>query len=116
MKKYFIDSNIIIYANDSRDGKKQSIALDVTKRLISDGTGVISTQVIQEYAHVAITRLRQDHSVVMRQITLLGNLETVCITGDIVKRSIEIQKLYQINFWDAGIIAAAEISNCDSII
>ena len=116
MKKYFIDTNVIIYANDSRDRKKQAIALDLIKRLMSDGTGVISTQILQEYAHVAITKLGQDHSVVMRQITLLGNLETVAITADTVKRSIELQKIYQINFWDAGIIAAAEIASCDSIM
>ena len=116
MKKYFIDTNVIIYANDSRDKKKQAIALDLIKRLMSDGTGVISTQILQEYAHVAITKLGQDHSVVMRQITLLGNFETVAITADTVKRSIELQKIYQINFWDAGIIAAAEIASCDSIM
>ncbi|MFA6291922.1 MAG: PIN domain-containing protein [Victivallales bacterium] len=116
MKKHFIDTNIIIYANDSRDKKKQDIALALTKKLMSEGNGVISTQVLQEYAHVAITRLGQDHSVVMRQIILLGNLETVTVTADIVKRSLELQKLYQINFWDAGIIAAAETANCDSVL
>ncbi|MEI6425324.1 MAG: PIN domain-containing protein [Lentisphaerota bacterium] len=116
MNKYFIDTNIIIYANDSRDKRKQAVALALIKKLMSDGNGVISTQVLQEYAHVAITKLGQDHSVIMRQITLLGNLETVGITADIIKRSVELQKLYQINFWDAGIIAAAEIANCDSIM
>ena len=47
MEKFFIDTNIIIYANDSRDRQKQAIALDLIKRLMSDGTGVISIQVLQ---------------------------------------------------------------------
>ena len=116
MKKKFIDTNIIIYANDSRDRRKQSLSLALIKKLMLDGNGVISTQVLQEYAHVAIKKLGQDHAVIMRQITLLGNLETVSVTIDIVKRSVEFQKLYQINFWDAGIIAAAEMASCDSIM
>ncbi len=116
MKKIFIDTNIIIYANDSKDRRKQTISLALIKNLMLDGNGVISTQVLQEYAHVAIKKLGQDHSVIMRQITLLGNLETVSVTADIVKRSVELQKLYQINFWDAGIIASAEMAGCDSIM
>ena len=50
MKKYFIDTNIIVYANDSRDLKKQKKSLKIIAKHMKAGTGAISTQVLQEYA------------------------------------------------------------------
>ncbi len=50
MSKSFIDTNIIIYANDARDEAKQKTALGIVAHHMKSGTGVISTQVLQEYA------------------------------------------------------------------
>ena len=52
--KVFIDTNIIVYANDSRFPDKQEMANDIIERLMKNGNGVISTQVLHEYAAVAL--------------------------------------------------------------
>lgn len=66
MKKSFIDTNLIVYANDRRDKKKQKAAIILISDLMKTGNGVISTQVMQEYANVALNKLDQDQSVVLR--------------------------------------------------
>ena len=116
MKKVFLDTNILVYANDSRDPEKQSRAIQVVTDCMRQCTGVVSTQVLQEYAVVALDKLNQDLDVVLRQLLLLESLEVVQITPELVRRGLEIQARYRISFWDAAIIAAAEYANCTLVL
>ncbi len=116
MSKTFIDTNIIIYANDARDKSKQKIALNIVAEHMRFGTGVISTQVLQEYAHVALNKLHQRQDVVLRQLVLLEGLEVIPQSPTLIRRSVEIKASYQISFWDACIISAAEHSKCNTIL
>lgn len=116
MAKVFIDTNVIVYANDARDPVKQRIAVERVAQAIRQGDGVISTQVLQEYAVTALSKLRQDPDVVLRQLRLLESLETVTVTGELVRRAVEMHLAYQIHFWDACILAAAEIANCGTVL
>lgn len=115
MKKIFIDTNLIIYANDRRDPQKQGKAIEVISELMGNGLGVISTQVLQEYSSVALTKLKQDHGIVLRQLVLLESFDVVLMTPALIRRAIEIRSSYNISFWDSCIISAAESSGCDSI-
>ncbi|MCF6235885.1 MAG: PIN domain-containing protein [Gammaproteobacteria bacterium] len=116
MNKTFIDTNIIIYANDARDEEKQKKALNIVAKHMRLGTGVISTQVLQEYAHVALNKLHQRQDVILRQLFLLEGLEIIPQSPALIRRSVEIKTSYQINFWDACIISAAEHSKCNIIL
>ena len=46
--KYFVDTNILIYAHDRSAGLKYERARDLVERLWTSGQGVLSTQVLQE--------------------------------------------------------------------
>jgi predicted nucleic acid-binding protein len=116
MKKSFIDSNIIVYANDARDKVKQAIALNVITEHMKSGTGVISTQVLQEYAHVALNKLHQRQDVILRQLVLLEEMTVIQQSPALIRRAVEIKAAYQISFWDACIIAAAEYAKCNVIL
>ncbi|GAB6088486.1 PIN domain-containing protein [Spirochaeta dissipatitropha] len=115
MAKYFIDTNILIYANDQRDPVKQKTAAHLISRLMISGEGVLSTQVLQEYANVALTKLGQNEEVVLRQLHLLEQMEVVRQTPSMIRRAVEIKKTYNINFWDACIVSNAEYAQCDTI-
>ena len=115
MSKIFIDTNIVVYANDCRDPDKQEKARSIVVDLIRNGRGVISTQVLQEYAHVAVSKLGQDEAVVLRQLKLLETLEVIQQTPGMIRRSVELKKTYGINFWDACIISNAEAAECDTL-
>lgn len=116
MSKFFIDTNIIIYANDARDKEKQKRALEVVSTYMKSEKGVISTQVLQEYANVALNKLSQSHGVILRQLVLLEGFEVIQQTPDLIRRSVEIKSTYKISFWDSCIISAAEQAKCDVIL
>jgi len=116
MNQYFIDTNIIVYANDARDKEKQSKALQVIAEHMKSGTGVISTQVLQEYAHVALNKLHQRQDVILRQLVLLEELIVIQQSPGLIRRAVEIKATYRISFWDACIIAAAEHAKCNIIL
>ena len=116
MKKAFLDTNVLIYANDARDPEKQARAIEVVTDSMRQGSGVISTQVLQEYAVVAVEKLGQDLEVVLRQLLLLESLEVVQITPELVRRGLEIQARHHIAYWDGAIIAAAEHAKCSTLL
>jgi predicted nucleic acid-binding protein len=114
--KAFLDTNLIVYANDARVPEKQALAIETVTRAMRDGVGVISTQVMQEYAVVADTKLHQDPDTILRQLLLLESLEVVQITPALIRRGLEIQSRYRLNFWDASILASAEHSRCNILL
>lgn len=116
MRRYFIDSNIVIYANDRNAGEKQARAIEVVQRCMRAKNGVLSIQVLQEYANIALTKLTQDSAVVLRQLKLLDAFKIITPSPAMVRRGVEIRNAYRVSFWDAGIVAAAEIAECDYIL
>ena len=53
--KTFIDTNVLIYAHDIDACAKHQIAKEVLRELWSERTGVLSTQVLQEF-YINVTR------------------------------------------------------------
>lgn len=112
----FLDSNIFVYANDAADEGKQEIAINLVTKHLREGTGVLSTQVMQEYTVNAIQKLGQAVPVVMHQLHLLESLSVVVIKPELVRRGLEIKTLYGLSYWDSLIIAAAESAGCSQIL
>ena len=46
----FIDTNILLYANDQTAGEKQRKSAELLRGLWSDQQGILSTQVLQEFS------------------------------------------------------------------
>lgn len=112
----FIDTNIIVYANDKRDPAKQAQALEIISDAMLTGTGVISVQVLQEYANTALKKLHQPQTTVINQLALLRQLSVVEPSVSMVTRAVELTVLFQISFWDASIVAAAENAGCRRLL
>ena len=75
----FFDTNILVYANDTRLPDKQTIARTCIKEALIGGTGVVSTQVLAEFQVTMSKKFKQAlGSVLLReQISLLLNLKVV---------------------------------------
>ena len=115
--KYFIDTNIIVYAHDSDYPDKQISA----QKIIFDGMrgnkGVISAQVLSELFVTITKKIKQKYSVpaAKHEILLLSHLSVVDIDYDLVIRAVSTQNQYQLSYWDSLIVAAAERSDCDTL-
>jgi predicted nucleic acid-binding protein len=111
----FIDSKILIYAeaNDAPDKQRQALAL--LRSLKVSGTGVISTQVLQEYCNVALRKLglRSDH--IRLQLRAHEQFEVVQITREIIHGALDLQQTRSLSFYDALIVQAAKISGCKQL-
>ena len=57
MPLVFLDSNILVYADDESAGPKRVTARTLVKKHVGNGTAVVSLQVLQEYFAVATRKL-----------------------------------------------------------
>ena len=110
--KYFVDTNILIYAHDRRAGEKHELARELIERLWNTGGGVLSTQVLQELCinlrrKVAIPLSTKEIRNLVRDYMAWD----VVVNGPIsILEALDIQKRYDVSFWDALILQAATAS------
>jgi predicted nucleic acid-binding protein len=114
--KSFVDTNIVVYANDRADPRKQERALAVVADLIGSEGGVVSTQVLLEYTSVAMRKLGQSRAAITRQTTVLERLEVVGVTGELIRTGHQLAEEHGLSIWDGVIVAAAAAARCDRII
>src|SRR6476646_9042148 len=113
----FLDTNILVYAHDRMAGLKLKRAVRLTEQLWNEGTGVISTQVLQEFCYTVRRKLTrplslEDTLAVVQQYlawNVVANLPTS------VLEAIEIEARYRISFWDALILHAARTGNAKTL-
>ena len=110
--KCFVDTNLLVYAHDRSSGVKKDLAIELVDRLWKEKRGVISSQVLQEFAvaerrNVLNALSRRD---VTRIIDDLRDWEIVLNNTASVVGALEIEGRYRISFWDALILRSAEIS------
>lgn len=108
--RFFVDTNILVYAHDASAGVKHERARRLVEQLWLDRSGVVSTQVLQE---LAVT-LRKKSGVP------LGPRETRELVRDYtawqvvvndaasIIEALEIEERFQLSFWDALIVQAAQ--------
>lgn len=116
--KTFVDSNILIYAHDADSGSKQRKAADELRQLWTSGTGLLSTQVLQEF-YVNVTRridLPLTASAAREVVRDYAIWIDSPITAATVARASEIGEVWQISFWDGMILAAAEQSGAGRLL
>lgn len=112
MSKVFIDTNILVYALDKSDAMKMSIAREHLKTLAESGTGVISTQVMQEFFVASTKKLKADPFVVRSLLHSFEHFEVITVTPEIIKEAIDCHILNRLSFWDSLIVSTAESGKC----
>jgi predicted nucleic acid-binding protein len=65
----FIDTNILVYAEDAFDPRKQQLALDLVVDLRTRQEAVLSTQVLQEYFITATRKLGLEAHIARQRVT-----------------------------------------------
>ena len=115
MSKVFVDTNILVYAADMSDAKKRKSARDALRRLGKDSSGVISTQILQEFYVVLTRKLGVEPLVAKGIIRSYENFEVVLIDPPLIKEAIDCSVLNKISFWDALVVVSAESANCERI-
>ena len=113
--KVFLDANILIYAQDQDSRAKRRRSRDIIATLAASGSGVISTQVLQEF-YVTVTRKMGVEPLAAKTVLRTFSIfEIVQTSPDLIDEAIDCSILNKISFWDALIVAAAASSGCSVV-
>jgi predicted nucleic acid-binding protein len=112
----FVDTSVWVYAVDEADPAKQARARALLEPA-ADVDLVISAQVLGEYYVIVTWKLANpvgtDQAKAM--VERMSRLPTVPIDAGLVTAAIEGSERWQVSYWDALILAAAEASGCGRI-
>ena len=113
----FVDTNILIYAED-RDAKgKHDVARSLIMDLWGSREGVVSVQVLQEF-YVNVTKKLKKPLTVAKAKGIIEEYLTWTVvdnTGRMVLDAIDLQRKAQLSFWDSLIVQAAIQAGCDRL-
>ena len=115
--KVFVDTNVLVYAHDQREGHKQQTAKQILHDLRQQQSGAVSMQVLQEFYNTVTRKLAfplpKDEA---RGIVEDFSYWCVTTTPTDINRAFQIEDEARINFWDAMIVAAAIKSGATRIL
>jgi predicted nucleic acid-binding protein len=112
----FLDTNILVYAYDRSEPRKQQIAQGLVRRAVA-GEITASSQVLGEFAATLLHKLSPPANPedLMALLDTLGPIRLVPIDGDVVRRAVQARAQYGVHFYDGMILAAAERGGCQKI-
>jgi predicted nucleic acid-binding protein len=115
--KYFVDTNILMYAHDTSAGEKHERAKALVEELWRDRTGVVSTQVLQELSVNLRKKVRRplDAKATRDIVTDYLTWQVVVNSGDSILEALDIEARYQVSFWDALVIQAAVAAGAETL-
>lgn len=114
----FVDTNVLVYARDASQPAKQAQARAWVERAWREQSGRTSMQVLSEL-YVTLTRkLRpgMDAAAAWDDVEALMAWEPQPIDRPLMLRAREIASRYGLAWWDAMIVAAAELQDCDVLL
>ncbi len=112
----FVDSNILLYAMDDTDPRKQQIARNWRAELWKSRLGRISFQVLNEF-YVNAVRLKPAASDEARaEVRDFLAWNPVVVDATVIERGWKLQDRYRISYWDSLIVAAARAASCGFLL
>ena len=112
----FLDTNVLVYAYDPTDRRKQQVAQQLVQKAL-DGGSVLSTQVLAEFAATLLHKISpaaepRDVEAVLDVPSLI---RLIAPDGEMERRAVEARAQYGLHFYDGMIVAAAERGACGRI-
>ena len=111
----FVDTNILVYAHDSGSGRKHEIAQRLIGELWSNRSGVLSTQVVQEFYVNVRRRAKRPISVNQARALIENYFAWTVVVNDqkSIIEAVDIEARYKLSFWDGLIVQAAQSARVD---
>lgn len=115
--RFFLDSNIIIYAKDSRYPDKLAIANKLIENGFAAETGRVSQQVLHEFYVTVTAKLKPGlgHNAAQKITTAFVAWRPLPLDYHLTARAFDIEASYRFSFWDSLIVAAALQQDCERL-
>src|SRR6266478_7088282 len=108
--RFFLDTNIFVYAFDARSPEKANRATELIKLAVSSRQGIISYQVVQEFFNVAIRRFAQPmqcHEAEQYLATIFRPLIAIHSSAALYAEALRFNSRYGLSWYDSLIVTAA---------
>ena len=109
----FLDSNILVYSIDDNSPEKQRKARAIVASAIGRPGFMVSAQVLNEFANVALAKLRLTLEEAGRFVAVFRRMKVVSVDCAWTERALQIKAQYGTQFYDSLLLAAAEANGCD---
>lgn len=107
--KAFFDTNVLVYAHDRADKRKQEIAERLFRRHLSARKLYLSTQILQEFYVTLSRKIAGVSPADAYALTFdLAQLHVITIAPVDVLNAIGNQERYKFSFWDSLVLASAQ--------
>lgn len=113
----FLDTNVLLYSisRDPAEASKREIAV----ALLDAENVTLSVQVLQEFYVQATRPTRPDalaHDLAAGLIHAWQRFKVQEITVPVMLEALKIKSIYGLSYWDAAIIAAAQVLGCREVL
>ena len=113
--RYFLDTNIFVYACDRTDSGKARRAETLILEALQTRKGVISYQVAQEFLNLALRRFARPMTTseaAQYFHAVLQPLLTIHSSGVLLEEALRVCERYRLSWYDALIVTAAIEADC----
>jgi len=112
--KVFVDTNVLVYSRDASEPQKQEQAMTWMAHLWSTKTGSLSYQVLQEFYTTVTAKLQPglDPEKARKDVRSLLVWRPIVVNDRVLENAWLIQDRFQISWWDALIVSAAQLADC----
>jgi predicted nucleic acid-binding protein len=112
---FFVDTNVLVYADDARDAAKQAKARELLRGVVRERSGKLSLQVLQEFFAAATQKLGLTAVDARRRVEVFSQMDVVRLDVDDVLAAIDLHRLHELSIWDALVVRAALLSGCRTL-
>jgi predicted nucleic acid-binding protein len=113
----FLDTNVLVYAYDPSEPKKQFRAQEILREGFAQGDA-ISTQVLGEFFVTVTRKIRTPLPVpdAAELLERLALLPVVSIDWPTVWQAVAMQQRHNVSYWDALVLASAQRAGCTKVL
>ena len=111
----FLDTNILVYAALNQDPRKHEIAAGIVRDLIDSDDGAISAQVVNEFTNTMFKKTKRTAENIRALNDVFRVMLRLDMTSGLVDSAISLKQRYDLQYYDALIVAAAQCLQCDVI-
>ncbi|MCW5978853.1 MAG: PIN domain-containing protein [Bryobacteraceae bacterium] len=117
--RFFLDTNLLIYAIDATDPHKQAVAQTWIATAHESGDGLVSYQVVQEWFNVVLRKaaaplsVDEAASIYHRLIEPLWRIQS---TRELLDTALDLHRRDSISWWDSLIVSAALQGRCERVL
>ncbi|MGD0871166.1 MAG: PIN domain-containing protein [Bryobacteraceae bacterium] len=115
-KRFFVDTNVLLYSLDPADPAKQRRASHWMKLLWHNQAGRISWQVVNEFYSNATRKLHREPAGLRAEARSLALWEPVGFGLGVIERAWHWMDKAGLPYWDSLILASTEAADCTYLL